>query len=154
MSVCSSVAFFVLSVFNKHNIIIQNRFTSYVYLQDVLYFTDTAEDGVEEDGVSFDTTGVGDVEIVILLIDDVSINVSSVWVCEYAVEVTSVVVIVGVKNEVDGTEIFVLVCSDTEGDSTDVVTIGVEDDTQVHSLSEDKGMIFTCLFIDLMVMRM
>ena len=79
---------------------------------------------------------------------------ASVWVCEYAVEVTSVVVIVGVKNEVDGTEIFVLVCSDTEGDSTDVVTIGVEDDTQVHSLSEDKGMIFTCLFIDLMVMRM
>ena len=129
MSVCSSVAFFVLSVFNKHNIIIQNRFTSYVYLQDVLYFTDTAEDGVEEDGVSFDTIGVSDVEIVILLIIDVSINVSSVWVCEYAVEVTSVAVVVCIENEVDGTEISVLVCCDAEGDSTDVVTVGMEDDT-------------------------
>ena len=105
----------------------------------MLYFTDTAEDGVEEDGVSFDTTGVGDVEIVILLINDVSINVSSVWVCEYIVEITSVVVVVAVENEVDG---------------TDVVTVGVGDDTQVHSLSEDKGMTFTCAFIDLMVMRM
>ena len=88
----------------------------------MLYFTETAEDGVEEDGVSFDTTGVGDLEIVILLIDDVSINVSSVLVCECIVEVKSVVVIDGVKNEVDG---------------TDVVTVGVKDDTQVHSLSED-----------------
>ena len=59
------------------------------------------------------------------------------------------VVIVGVENEVDGTEISVLVCSDAEVDSTDVVTVGVEDDTQVHSLSEDKGMTFTCSFIDL-----
>ena len=144
MSVCSSVGFYV---FHKHNIITQNRFTSYVYLQDVLYFTDTAEDEVEEGGVSFDTTGVGDVEIVILLIYDVSINVTSVWVFEYIVEITSVVVVAGVENEVDGTEISVLVC-------TDVVTVGVKDDTQVHSLSEDKGMTFTCLFIDLMVMRM
>ena len=136
VSVCSSVAFFVLYVFNKHSIITQNRFTSYVYLRDVLYFTDTAEDGVEEDGVSFDTTGVGDVEIVILLINNV---VSSVLVCECIVEVKSVVVIDGVKNEVDG---------------TDVVTVDVKDDTQVHSLSEDKGMTFTCGFIDLMVMRM
>ena len=49
-----------------------------------------------------------------------------------------VAVIICIDNEVDGTDIAGLVCSEDEVDSiVVVVTVGIEDNTQVHSLSED-----------------